>query len=202
MTFSNAFAAPLTMTYDSSIPALYDYVKLSLDGSKETVYAGQLGVSFNNGTTGLLFCADPFVDLRNGAVEVTAKSASDVANGNRLAWMFNNFAGMLTQDWHAAAFQMAAWDIVVDNGDGFRNGDVQKTNGTNLASLTLASYMIAESAGKSGTGITFYVPVRGTGYSQTLFGASTGSDVPEPSTYLLMGAGLIAICQWRRRRGN
>ncbi|OYW13435.1 MAG: hypothetical protein B7X34_00225, partial [Acidobacteriia bacterium 12-62-4] len=47
-------------------------------------------------------------------------------------------------------------------------------------------------------GATFYQPTAGPHYSQTLFEASA-SPVPEPSTYLLMGAGLIALAHLRRR---
>ncbi len=189
----------MTMTYDSSIPTLSQTVNLTFDGNVTAIYAGQIGVRFDSNITALLFCADPSVMLRTDAVEVTPLNTNQFANGTRLAWMFNTYVPSFTQNWQAAAFQLAAWDIVADNGNGFAAGRVQSASTTDAQVLTFAASLVTDSANKSATGATFYQPTAGPGYSQTLFNASPYTSVPEPSAYLLIGAGLLALSQIRRR---
>jgi hypothetical protein len=188
----------MTMTYDGTVPALFETINVKFDSQNTNIYAGQLGVRFDSGVTALLFCADPFVNLRLDAVEVTPLSGSQVNQGERLAWMFNSYVPTITQGWQAAAFQLAAWDIVADRGDGFSAGRVQSTNSTNAKVLNAANALIASSRGKSDDGGVFYQPTAGPRYSQTLFEAAD-NPVPEPSTYLLMGVGLLVLSQLRRR---
>jgi hypothetical protein len=102
-----ASVSGMTMTYDSSIPALQQTINVRFDGTNTSIYAGQIGVRFDNGITALLFCADPFTALRSGPVEVTPLTTNQFANGDRLAWMFNTYVPTFTQSWEAAAFQLA-----------------------------------------------------------------------------------------------
>ena len=197
---STSTMTAMTMTYDSSIPTLSQTVNLKFDGNVTAIYAGQIGVRFDSNLTALLFCADPFVMLRTDAVEVTPLSTNQFSSGPRLAWMFNTYVPSFTQNWQAAAFQAAAWDIVADNGNGFAAGRVQSTTTTDAQVLNFANVMLSASANKSGTGATFYQPTAGPRYSQTLFNASPDASVPEPSSYLLIGAGLLALSQIRRRQ--
>jgi len=190
----------MTMTYDSSIPTLSQTVNLKFDGNVTSIYAGQIGVRFDSNLTALLFCADPFVTLRTDAVEVTPLNTNQFTSGARLAWMFNTYVPSFTQNWQAAAFQIAAWDIVADNGNGFAAGRVRSASTTDAQVLNFAASMVTASANKSGTGGTFYQPTAGPRYSQTLFNASPDTSVPEPGTYLLIGAGLLALSQIRRRQ--
>jgi hypothetical protein len=195
---SVAPVSAMTMTYDGTVPALFEQITVKFDNQNTNIYAGQLGVRFDSGLTALLFCADPFVALRLDAVSVNPLPGSQVNQGERLAWMFNSYVPSMTQGWQAAAFQLAAWDIVADNGDGLAIGRVQGASTTNAQILTAASALVAASQGKSAKNGIFYEPTAGSRYSQTLFEAP-GSDVPEPSTYLLMGAGLLVLSQLRRR---
>ena len=190
----------MTMTYDSTLPTLSQTVDLKFDGNVTSIYAGQIGVRFDSNLTALLFCADPFISLRTDAVEVTPLNTNQFPQGARLAWMFNTYVPSFTQNWQAAAFQLAAWDIVADSGNGFATGRIQSALTTDSQVLNLAASIVAASANKSGTGATFYQPTAGPRYSQTLFNATTDSSVPEPSTYLLIGAGLVALSQIRRRQ--
>ena len=196
----------ITMTADGSIPSLYQVTSISLDGNSTNYYAGQVGVRFDDGSPSLLFCADPLVWLRGDTVTVTPVPASGLSFGPRLAWMYSTYAAGITQGWEAAALQLAAWDVVLDNGNGFSSGRLQGRPDTDAQVLAEATNILAASNGQSGGGVTFFVPEQGPAYSQTLFGLSpvafafAVTETPEPSTYSLLGGGLLALGVWRRRR--
>lgn len=188
----------MTMTYDGTVPALFENIDVKFDNQNTNIYSGQIGVRFDTGVTALLFCADPFIGLRLDTVEITPLAGNQVNQGERLAWMFNSYVPAMTQGWQAAAFQLAAWDIVADGGDGLATGRIQSASTTNSTILAAASALVAASQGKSDNTGIFYQPTAGPRYSQTLFEAAD-NPVPEPSTYLLMGVGLLALSQLRRR---
>ncbi len=196
----------ITMTADGSIPSLYQVIGLSLDGNSTNYYAGQIGVRFDDGSPALLFCADPLVWLRNDAVAVTPTPASGWSFGPRLAWMYFNYAANITQSWEAAALQFAAWDVVLDNGNGFSSGRLQSRPDTDAQVLAQATSILAASIGQSSGGVTFFIPEQGPSYSQTLFGLSpmaygfAATETPEPANYWLLGGGLLALGTWHRRR--
>lgn len=196
LTSANAMT---TMTYDASVPALYETINVMFDGQPRDIYAGQLGVRFSTGASGLLFCADPFVTLRMDSVDINQLSAGTMNQGGRLSWMYDSFASTITQGWQAAAFQLAVWDIVSDSGDGFGNGRIQATAATRPEVLNTAVSLVTSSQGKSSNSGSFYQPIAGAQYSQTLFSASF-QPVPEPGSYAMIGAGLSVLGLLRRRR--
>lgn len=74
-------------------------------------------------------------------------------------------------------------------------GRLQAPTGTDRQMLALAKTILQDSAGNAGSGVTFFVPTVGVGYSQTLLGFASASvfsvEAPEPAAYLLAGVGLL-----------
>ncbi len=92
--------------------------------------------------------------------------------------------------------QLAIWDIVHDNGDGFTTGLVQwgpsSITGLTQVQIDLANGYLADSLGHSATtGFSIYQNFdQGTGApAQTLLGA----QAPESTTVLLTAAGVFMI---------
>ena len=195
-----AFAT--TITYDSSLPRLFQNIEVRVGGNAINVQAGQIGVQFDGVIPALLYCADPVTSLLVGPTPVTGVSDNAFTNGGRLAWLYNTYNATLTQGWQAAALQLAFWEVVMDNNSGDLNsGQLRVTSNTSSQVTALAGSMLLASAGQSSNGVTFWVPNQGPSYSQTLFGASVVSVVatPEPGNGFLLGAGLILLAAIRRR---
>ena len=99
-----------------------------------------------------------------------------------------------------AALQLAIWDIVHDNGDGFNAGRIRQSgdalNPTDAIVLAQANNFLASSLGRPLQGGIVYVNVLGPTSMQRLISDS----VPEPSSYGLMLTGCAAIGWLRRKR--
>jgi hypothetical protein len=185
------------------LPVTIDYF-----GSARTVYAGSLkgylggqlgnplppddGTYFDE-----LFCIDLVHSITLPTeYEVESLTTASLANGGRLAWMYqNNVASAKNGDSEAAAaLQLALWDVLTDGGDGLDVGDFRYVSGLNSKSSSAASSMIMESAGKFGEGT--YLRAIGP-YGQSMITRAA----PEPGTFGLLGLGfsLVGFGFFRKR---
>jgi hypothetical protein len=168
-------------------------------GANRTVYAGSLkgylGGQLGNplppqdGTYfGDLFC----IDLAHSITipteyEVESLTTASLANGGRLAWLYENNVSNAKNDIDiAAALQLALWDVVTDDGDGLDVGNFQYVSGLNFKSNSSSSSMIAQSAGK--VGLATYLRAIGP-YGQSMI----TRPVPEPGTFGLLGLGISLL---------
>ncbi len=146
-------------------------------------------------------CADFFTLISNGNYSVNVLGAAAVSNGTRLAWMLRNTLPTINSQQNTvvkqqlgAGFQLAVWDIIHDGGDGFAAGRIRANVQTDFFVLAFANQFLSNSAGQSQADAYVYQNVAGLRTSQTLI-----SDVPEPSTWLLMGSAVAALGLFRRR---
>ena len=194
----------------------------------ESIYINQDGVvtqiGFAGGITGnvdghsrVLWCLQLFVDINTGTTYNSVVDWADTANLGRVGWMVQNVAPTLTTKAQGAAFQLAIWDIMEDNGNGFTSGHVAKSSSTSHPTdgtvLTLAAQYETQSVGKDFRWVPVYrnFTVNGGTPVQNLIGGLTydgGVDgkAPEPSGLWMMlgGAALILLPRAARyfRRGS
>lgn len=174
--------SPVTFNYFGADHTVYA-------GSLKGYFGGQLGNPLppNDGTYfGDLFC----VDLAHSITipteyEVESLPISALANGERLAWLYRNYADVAKNDSGiASALQLALWDIATDGGDGLDGGNFRYMSGA--SSKTQSSIMITESLGKSAEAI--YLRAIGP-YGQSVI----TRPIPEPGTFGLVGLGLTLV---------
>ena len=182
-------------------------------------------------------CVDLFTNINlNQTYNTTILSPSDVSGKNlqRVSWLVDNAllpangfkpgypSSLPSSDWVLTAaqgegIQLAIWDIVHDNGDGFSAGSVQKSksasNPTNVTALNWAQFYETASLNQHSNYAFIYQNVTLSGQpAQMLAGPQYldgGPDppnfnpetpLPEPSTMALAGSALILIGKFLRRR--
>jgi len=176
----------------------------------EAVPAGVMNLIVDGSLRVDAFCVDYFVLINQGNHNVNLFGQDAITGGGRIQWMLLNTlptinaqANATLKRQQAAALQLAIWDIVHDNGDGFTAGRLQQsTNAANLTDsivLSNATTYLAASLGRTALGGVVYVNVQGITTSQRLM----SDGVPEPATYALLGGGLVAmgLLGRRSRRG-
>jgi len=173
-------------------------------------------------------CVDLFTDIVLGVTyDTTVLHPSQVSGKNldRVSWLVDNallptqnshyLSDLPKTDWvfsaaQGAGIQLAIWDIVHDQGDGFSAGSVRASTNpshpTDPQVLSWAQTYQALSAGKS-SGLAFiYDNVdRVSGQPAQMLAGPLFTDAgpspnPEPPTLALMGTALILVGSMRRKR--
>jgi hypothetical protein len=178
-------------------------------------FVGDLFIRVTSGTKNYnrtAYCVDLFTDINlNTTYNTVVEHPSDVVgrpNQGRVSWLIQNYAASVTTAAQGAAFQLAIWDIVHDNGDGFTSGRVQqaKTHTTPSDVITQALTYESLSLGKTSNGAYVYQnsTTNGGVEAQMLMGPAFSDGgpypTPEPSTLLMVGGAVVVGWQIRRKR--
>jgi hypothetical protein len=183
------------------------------NGTNTQLYwAGGINASVD-GHPRVLWCVQLLVDINLNTTYNTTVDFADTPNLQRVGWMMQNQVAGVTTQLQGAAFQLAVWDIMEDNGDGFAAGagkvtqSTDPTHPTDPAVLAAAAQYESASAGKSYTWIPIYHNVTTTTGSpvQNLAGPLVNdggplSFTPEPGDLALVlgGLALMAAGRWRK----
>jgi hypothetical protein len=182
-----------------------DVVMVTPNGNPYRTYATEIQV-LKDGQSVLAYCVDLFTSIGMSTYNNTTGLPDSYQNGERAAWLFENYAGLVNSNDAAAALQVALWDVVHDNGDGFNSGLIRL--GTSETILrTAADTLVLNSVGQGSFNATilYNFEVGTDRRMQTLITGPppSGVETPEPATIAMIGFGLAATYgfqRWRKAR--
>jgi len=191
-------------------------ISMDENGAATPIYwSGAIDINVD-GYIRQVFCVQLFTDIYLNTTYDTVMDYSDTANLKRVGWLLQNefptaalYTGAALQT-AGAAFQLAIWDIIEDNGDGFAPGAGKLTQSTDASNPTDPAVLAAAiqyetlSAGQSSDyGIVYHNYLSGTPMQNLMGGPVTDggpSATPEPGTVILIFGGLAMIAVGRLRR--
>jgi len=167
-----------------------------------TVNAGGFATILNGSPSFVTYCVDLYQHISFGTLypEYTAPGTTHVFANSRayadLGRLYAN-AGVVDTDVEEAAFQIAVWEIAYETTAGAYNlasGAASFSGGSadSSGALGLASTWLAGLGNGAGRGINV---IESSEHQDVIF-----APVPEPSTYMLMVAGLLATVEISRRK--
>ena len=205
---ASASASTLIVTGLDSATGLQDSLWINENGTATKLYfAGGLDITVD-GHPRLVYCVDLLTDIGVPGTYNTVVDFADTPNLQRVGWLMQHewpsyyYSGSNLQV-QGAGFQLAIWDILTDNGDGFNSGIVAKSTSTyhptDAAVLAAAVKYESDSLGKSSVWGDVYYNTNSSGVKvQTLM----GQQAPEPAAIvtILSGLALIGLGSLRRRK--
>ena len=166
-----------------------------------TVNAGGFATILNGGPSFVSYCVDLYQHINFGTLypEYTAPGTTHVFANDRayadLGRLYAN-AGVVDTSVEEAAFQIAVWEIASETTPGayaLGSGAASFSGGSAAGgALGLAATWLAGLGDGAGRSISV---IESTEHQDVIF-----APVPEPSTYMLMLAGLMATVEISRRK--
>jgi hypothetical protein len=189
-------------TYLSADFGVGESVFLKVDGVETIQWAGSIKINVDD-SQAIALCVDLFVPMSiNQIYGTNLGTPGQIYNGGRVAWLLDNELPQRNTAATLAGLQLAIWDIVHDNGDGFSLGRIQAAtqSPTDVLALDEANMLLALSAGQYANDATVFDNYElscNRTKVQTLMGpgADASSDpagVPEPQSFAMIALGAIA----------
>jgi hypothetical protein len=198
---SSAYASTLYLSQlDTNLGefiSFYDY------GSNTTNWVGGVDATVDNYAR-VLYCVQLTVDIYVPGTYDSVLDYADTASLQRVGWLMQYHAPTNPVD--GVGFQLALWDIIQDDADGFSKGNVRANGATPADALAAADYYESISEGQSSYDAVFYKNFLDGVPQQELIGfwptdPGPRPQIPEPSAIILILSGLAFIGLSRLRRG-
>lgn len=193
------FAQADTLTFKGLDANKSQNVTIKYDGASLTVGAGLARLSLNGGPDHFGLCVDLDHWNTNGlSYDVNVKPiAQQGPNATRAAYLLNTFSSTVTSKAQGAALQLAVWDVIYDNGDGFSKGRFRTSSVSTDTVLTANTYL-QQSVSQTSAAAVWYEAKNHGKYNKSNQDFMAAA-VPEPASMIALGAGLLALARRRRR---
>lgn len=174
----------------------HETVTVASPGYNGAVLAGRFQLTGDNGFGDFAaFCVDIYQSLRNPDRYETPANLFGAAVLNSIDRLYSSVYAQVDSATEAAAFQVALWEVIYDNGSAFDlNAGAFSTSGNANVEALASSYLSGLSNASTGAyNLTFL-------YSENGQDLVTASPIPLPATSLLLIAGLGGMAAVRARR--
>lgn len=174
----------------------FQNVQITYGSRTLQVSAGAVKGRLNGGPTMDSYCVD--LDHWGRAGDTYAVNIKPMniqgPNGGRAAWLFNTYAAGVNSTAKGAALQLAIWDVIADNGDGFNAGSLKSSISGTVR--TLAQSYILASQGHVGSANW----LEATGHGRNNDKNQNFMAVPEPTSVAAIAIGVLSIFRARRKK--
>ena len=205
---SSLSASTLTLSTDPT-RELNIYVKGVVGGvaTEQFTTAGVFLITLDATYQRVALCVDYFTGIDAGVnYRSNLAALNSISNGLRIAWLIENALPSATTQLAGAALQLAIWDIVHDNADGFDLGSIRQATSTgntwSPALLNAAINYETISAGKTSTNAWIYLnidPATGLPVQDLISPIyGTGPALPEGGSLTLVASGAAFLARYRR----
>ncbi len=196
---ATALAPASSLTLTGFVANQFRFVLTSFNGTSPltNTQAGTLAATLDSSFNFNAYCVDsthaPLIGTAYNTNMVALPNAG-LANSARIAYLYTQFSGTVNNQDTGAGLQLAIWDVLMDNGDGFAAGNFRASSVA--STITQANAYLTASAGHTSTATWYQGLPAGPNEPQGLVGSS---PVPEPASITVLGLAAIAAIRRKRR---